>query len=70
MNFVTFLHNMYNSITFTVQVEQNGQLPFPDILIKRQLDGTLSCPIKNQLTQAYTSTIGATTIQPKRMVCC
>lgn len=34
-NVVTFLNSLYGSITFTVEAEQNGQLPFLDILIKR-----------------------------------
>lgn len=34
MEFVSFQNSLHENITFTVEVEQNGQLPFLDIMIK------------------------------------
>lgn len=50
MEFVSSLNDMHEYIKFTVEVEQNGQLSFLDILIKRHQDGTLGCTVYKKLT--------------------
>lgn len=39
--FMTFLNEHYKQIHFTMELEQNGTLPFLDILLFKQPDGTM-----------------------------
>lgn len=50
MDFVSFLNDLHENITFTVQAEQNGQLPFWVILIKIHQDGTLGHVVYQKVT--------------------
>jgi hypothetical protein len=39
--FLDFLNSQHRNIQFTMEIEQNNQLPFLDVLVKKNEDGTL-----------------------------
>ncbi|XP_020297813.1 uncharacterized protein LOC109862232 [Pseudomyrmex gracilis] len=41
-NFLDFLNKQHPNITFTLETEQHGKLPFLDVLVTRKPDGSLS----------------------------
>lgn len=49
-NFLKHINNQSNSIKFTMEVEDNGTLPFLDILIKRNKDGAISHQVYRKKT--------------------
>ncbi|XP_011858392.1 PREDICTED: uncharacterized protein LOC105555949, partial [Vollenhovia emeryi] len=40
--FLTFINSQHPNIQFTMETEQNSQIPFLDVLVRRNEDGTLS----------------------------
>lgn len=42
---ITYLNTLYEGVKFTVELEQQGSLPFLDLLIIRWPDGTLACSV-------------------------
>ena len=40
-NFLRHLNNIHSCIKFTMEVEENGQLPFLDVLVYRTVDGQM-----------------------------
>ncbi|XP_011862457.1 PREDICTED: uncharacterized protein LOC105559054 [Vollenhovia emeryi] len=41
-HFLTFINSQHPNIQFTMETEQNSQIPFLDVLVRRNEDGTLS----------------------------
>jgi len=50
--FLQHLNNQSNSINFTMAMEENGSLPFLNILINRNQDGTISYQVYRKKTHA------------------
>lgn len=42
MEFFAFINSVHKNIRFTMEVEHNGMLSFPDILVYCKQDGSLS----------------------------
>ena len=40
--FLNHANSIHQNIQFTLEMEKNGQIPFLDILIQREIDGSLS----------------------------
>jgi len=38
--FLIFFNNQYPNIHFTIDIEENGKLPFLDVLVSKKVDGT------------------------------
>lgn len=49
-NFVNFLNSLHRNIQFTMEIEQEGKLPFLDMWIKKRPDGTLGRPVYRKPT--------------------
>lgn len=47
--FLFFLNGLHKNVTFTVEIESNGQLPFLDILIIRHPAGMLGRTVYRKL---------------------
>ena len=56
LSFLYYLNGRHNNIKFTTEFEQNDEIPFLDILLKRNLDSSISTSIyrKKTFTGLYT----------------
>ena len=56
LSFLHYLNETHNNIKFTIEFEQNDEIPFLDILLKRNLDSSFSTSIyrKKTFTGLYT----------------
>ena len=56
LRFLPYLNGRHNNIKFTIEFEQNDEIPFLDILIKRNRDSSFSTSIyrKKTFTGLYT----------------
>ena len=48
--FLEHLNSVEPSIRFTVEVESNGQLPFPDVLLRHDPDGSIATSVYRKPT--------------------
>ena len=56
LSFLRYLNGRHNNIKFTIEFEQNDEIPFLDILMKRNRDSSFSTSIyrKKTFTGLYT----------------
>jgi hypothetical protein len=45
-----YLNGIHGNIMFTKELEQNGTLPFLDVLVKKKMDGTLGHTVYRKTT--------------------
>ena len=50
LSFFHYLNGRHNNIKFTIEFEQNDEIPFIDILLKRNLDGSFSTSVYRKKT--------------------
>ncbi|XP_018349960.1 PREDICTED: uncharacterized protein LOC108753114 [Trachymyrmex septentrionalis] len=48
--FLIFLNNQHPNIHFTIDIEENGKLPFLDVLVSKKADGTLGYQVYRKPT--------------------
>jgi hypothetical protein len=48
--FLQHLNGIHRNIKFTKELEQNGTLPFLDVLVKKKMDGTLGHMVYRKTT--------------------
>ncbi|XP_071440799.1 uncharacterized protein [Hetaerina americana] len=49
-DFLRHLNNQHRAIQFTMELEKNKQIPFPDVLVKRKEDGSLGHAVYRKAT--------------------
>ena len=50
LSFLHYLNGRHNNIKFTIEFEQNDEIPFLDILMKRKRDNSFSTSISRRRT--------------------
>ncbi|XP_011858751.1 PREDICTED: uncharacterized protein LOC105556278 [Vollenhovia emeryi] len=65
---LTFINSQHPNIQFTMEIEQNSQVPFLDVLVRRNEDGTVGHNVYRKPTHPDdTSMQTPTIIRPKRI---
>lgn len=64
--FVNFKNSIHINIKFTMELQQDGQLPFPNVLVYKKGNGTLGRQVYSQLTPTYIFLTAAITTLFKR----
>jgi hypothetical protein len=53
--FLFFLNSIHQNIKFTMDIDKNSSLPFLDVLVNRQPDGSLGHTVYGKPTHTVTS---------------
>ncbi|XP_011069268.1 PREDICTED: uncharacterized protein LOC105155067 [Acromyrmex echinatior] len=63
--FLIHLNKQHPNIRFTIDIEENGKLPFLDVLVSKETNGTLGHQVYRKTTRTDTYMLNHTTTQHK-----